>query len=71
MSMSVLRNPSDVPDALASGTYVTDETHLYRVIGPFDGSMAILMVEDCQTLGVILVETVRVGVLRRVTPSAH
>jgi hypothetical protein len=71
MSNSLLHDPREVPDTLASGTYLTDETNLYRVIGPVDGSAALLMVEDCHKLDVILIETDRVGDLRRVTPSAR
>jgi hypothetical protein len=39
------------------------------VIGPAEHSVAFLMLEDCRTLDVILVETDKVGVLRHVTPS--
>jgi hypothetical protein len=68
MLNSVLYRSSE-PHALAHGSYLTDETRLYPVIGPVDHSMAFLMLEDCHTLDVVLVETHKVGVLRHVTPS--
>jgi hypothetical protein len=49
--------------------YLTDELHLYRVIGPIDGSRTLLTVEDCHTLDVIVLETDTAADLRRVTPS--
>jgi hypothetical protein len=68
MLNSVLCESSE-PRALARGTYLTDETHLYRVIGRVDHSMAFLMLEDCRTLDVVLLEKDQVGDFRRVTPS--
>jgi hypothetical protein len=51
--------PSDAgPDVRRSpldARYLTDGTHLYRHLGPVDGSRELIGLEDCSSLEVLLV----------------
>lgn len=50
--------------------YLTDGTHLYRVLGSLDDGLPnVVALEDCHSLNVTLVQAADVGRLRTVTPT--
>lgn len=61
------------PPAAAEGDhYLTDGHHLYRYLGVIDGSAAVVGLEDCRSLEIMLVavDQLRGADLRTVTPAA-
>lgn len=59
------------PAASAGDHYLTDGHHLYRYLGVVDDSAAVVGLEDCRSLEIMLVavDQLRTAELREVTPS--
>jgi hypothetical protein len=74
MARSLLHHQDPVgrsaPTSSLPADYLTDGTHLYRVLGGLDdGLPKVVALEDCHSLNVTLVQAAEVGKLRAVTPA--
>ena len=60
------------PRSPASARYLTDGLHLYRNLGPVDGSYELIGLEDCLSLEVLLVSSAELcdGGARAIKPVA-
>jgi hypothetical protein len=59
-----------IPTAPSRGSYLTDGTHLYRELGSLDDvGPAMLLIEDCYSLNILLVTAAQRAELAPVRPD--